>query len=460
MTEQGTPLWDIGVEDWGVERPTLAADISCDVLIVGAGYTGLWTAYYLTELAPHLDVVVAEAERVGYGASGRNGGWLSHLVPGNRRIYEKGPRGYEGLVHLQRATIGAVDEVLDVAARHGLAIDAQKGGNLVVARNEAGMERLRQRYGSDLHAGMTPGEVRMLTARQVRERIDVADTIGGFFAEPCARIHPGKLVRQLATLVENRGVRILERTRITDIKGHVCYANGMQVTTGSTLICTEGFSGPLLKRRTIIPIKSSMIATKQLSDSDWERIGWTAAECFSDTSHAFIYAQRTADGRIAVGGRGKPYEYGSRIDRRHLCHPQTQQALLNRLAQYFPGVRFEAEYAWSGVLGVSRDWCASVRYDPTSGIGASVGYAGHGVAPANLAARTLADLVLGRDSELSVLPLVDHRPPRWEPEPIRWVGVQTMYRLFRLADAREERRRAPSTSLIARAAGRLAGLDP
>jgi hypothetical protein len=110
--------------------------------------------------------------------------------------------------------------------------------------------------------------------------------------------------------------------------------------------------------------------------------------------------------------------------------------------------------------GVSRDWCASVRHDAATGIGAAVGYAGHGVTSANLAARTLADLVLARDTELTRLPLVDHRPPRWEPEPIRWVGVQSMYRLFRIADAREERRTARSTSLIARGAGRLAGLSP
>ncbi|WP_148573285.1 NAD(P)/FAD-dependent oxidoreductase [Nocardioides caldifontis] len=460
MTAQTPSLWDTGVEQWTKVRPALGSDISCDVLVVGAGYTGLWTAYYLSELAPHLDIVVAEAERVGYGASGRNGGWLSYLVPGNRQVYEKGPRGHEGLVRLQRQMVDAVDEVLDVADRSGLAIDARKGGNLVVAPNEAGMARLRLRYAADLRAGMATDEVRMLTAAEVAERVDVAGAVGGLYAEACARIHPGKLVRQLADLVESRGVRIFERTRITDVEEGVARSHHLRVQAGSTLICTEGFSGPLLGRRNVIPIRSTMIATQQLGDADWERIGWQEAECLSDTSHTFIYAQRTADGRIAVGGRGKPYEFGSRIDERQGCHPQVEQALLDRLTQYFPGVRFRADHAWSGVLGVSRDWCASVRYDRASSVGSSVGYAGHGVAAANLAARTLVDLVLGRDTERVALPLVDHRPPRWEPEPIRWVGVQTMYRLFRTADAREEKRGATSTSLIARAAGKLAGLSP
>lgn len=459
MAIQTPALWDTGVDQYTDGRTSLEADVSCDVLIVGAGYTGLWTAFYLTELAPHLDILVVEAEHVGSGASGRNGGWLSHLLPGNRGVYERGPRGHAGLVAFQRHMVGAVDEVLDIAARHHLDIDAKRGGNLVVAPNEAGMERLRARYAADLHAGLTPEEVRVLTRAEVRERVDVAGAVGGFFAAPCARVHPGKLVRQLARLVEHRGARIYEQTRVTDIEPHLARANGVQIIADRILICTEGFSGPLLGEREVVPIKSSMIATQPLTAQDWERIGWTGAECLSDTSHTFIYAQRTADGRIAVGGRGKPYTYGSRIDERQACHPDTQRALLDRLERYFPDCRFRAEHAWSGVLGVSRDWCASVRHDQDTGVGSSVGYAGHGVASANLAARSLVDLVLKRDSDLVRLPLVDHRPPRWEPEPIRWVGIHSMYRLFRTADAREERRGATSTSLIARVAGRFAGLS-
>jgi glycine/D-amino acid oxidase-like deaminating enzyme len=322
------------------------------------------------------------------------------------------------------------------------------------------MERLRRRHAADLHAGVTQDEVRMLTEREVRDRVDVAGAVGGFFAAPCARIHPGKLVRQLARLVEARGVRVYEQTRVTGVDPHAAVTAAGVVSAEHVLVCTEGFSGPLLGRREVIPIRSSMIATQPLTTAEWERIGWSGAECLSDTSHSFIYAQRTADGRIAVGGRGKPYEYGSAIDERHDCHPDTQRALLDRLEQYFPGVPFEADYAWSGVIGVSRDWCASVRHDPRTGIGAAVGYAGHGVASANLAARTLADLVLARETELVRLPLVDHKPRRWEPEPLRWIGVQSMYRLFRTADAREERRGATSTSLIARLGGKLAGLSP
>ncbi|MET0953960.1 MAG: FAD-dependent oxidoreductase [Aeromicrobium sp.] len=456
---QSTSLWDIGAEEHSHRRDALTDDTSCDVLIVGAGYTGLWTAYYLTELAPHLRIVVAEAEHVGYGASGRNGGWLSHLLPGNRNVFARGPRGPEGLVAFQRAMVEAVDHVLEVSATHGLEIDAHRGGNLVVAPNEAGLQRLRARHAADLRAGLTDEEVRLLTADEVRERVDVVAAVGGLYAAPCARIHPGKLVRQLARLVEARGVRLYEGTRVDRVEPRLAHTAAARISTEHILLCTEGFSGPLLGPRAVVPIRSSMIATQPLSAEEWSRIGWANAECLSDTSHTFIYAQRTADGRIALGGRGKPYEFASGIDGRHACHPDTQQALLDRLSLYFPDVHFQADYAWSGVLGVSRDWCASVRHDHRTGIGASVGYAGHGVAAANLAARTLVDLVLARDTDLVRLPLVDHRPPRWEPEPLRWAGIHAMYRLFRTADGREERRGATSTSLIARFAGRLAGLS-
>lgn len=454
-----TSFWDGAEEAHRRVRDPLTADTSCDVLIVGAGYTGLWTAYYLTELAPHLRIVIAEAEHVGYGASGRNGGWLSHLLPGNRNVFARGPRGSEGLVAFQRAMVEAVDHVLDVSATHGLEIDAHRGGNLVVAPNEAGMQRLRARHAADLRAGLTDEEVRLLTADEVRERVEVVAAVGGFYADPCARIHPGKLVRQLARLVEARGVRLYEGTRVDRVEPRLAHTAAAQISTEHILLCTEGFSGPLLGSRTVVPIRSSMIATQPLSAAEWSRIGWANAECLSDTSHTFIYAQRTADDRIALGGRGKPYEFASGIDERHACHLDTQQALLDRLSLYFPGVHFEADYAWSGVLGVSRDWCASVRHDHRTGIGASVGYAGHGVAAANLAARTLVDLVFARDTDLVRLPLVDHRPPRWEPEPLRWAGIHAMYRLFRTADGREERQGATSTSPIARFAARLAGMS-
>ena len=251
---------------------------------------------------------------------------------------------------------------------------------------------------------------------------------------------------------------IHERTRVDEVApGRVLTARG-ELAAGSVLVCTEGYGGPMLGRRSIIPINSSMIVTEPLPESDWRRIGWAGRECLSDAAHTFVYAQRTADGRIAIGGRGRPYRYGSGIAARGETHPRTVTELLGRLRAFFPGVSFAVAHAWSGVLGVTRDWCATVRYDAGRGIGLAAGYAGHGVTPAHVAGSTLADLVLGRESELVRLPWVDHHSPRWEPEPLRWLGVHGMYRLFRLADAWEERRGARRTAPLAHVGSRLADL--
>jgi glycine/D-amino acid oxidase-like deaminating enzyme len=338
-------------------------------------------------------------------------------------------------------------------------IDGVKSGNVVFAANEAGLARLQARRIADLRAGLEESEVRSLSVDEVRSRVKARNVAGGLFVKPVARIHPGKLVRNLALLLESRGVKIYEHTPVQTVDGRTAETPGGRVDADSVLVCTEGFSGPLLGKRRIVPIKSSMIATKPLTPEQWDAVGWDNEETLADTSHSYMYAQRTADGRIALGGRGKPYHYGAKVSPIGDCHPMIVAALLARLEHYFPGTAIEADYGWSGVLGVSRDWCATVSHDPETGVGSSTGYAGHGVGSANLGARILVDLILKRDTELTRSPLVNRRSPNWEPEPIRWTGIQTMYRLFRTADAWEERTHARKTSLIARFAKALTGMD-
>jgi glycine/D-amino acid oxidase-like deaminating enzyme len=445
-------------------RPALTASTECDVAIVGAGMTGLWTAYYLTQHAPGLRVVVLEAERAGFGASGRNGGWLSHLMPGNRAVYERGPGGRPAVAAFQRKLIEAVDEVLAILASNGIDADAVHGGNLCAATTAAALQRLRARRDADLHYGMAADEVLLLDAAEVGQRIAVSGAVGGLYYPCVARVNPAKLVLGLARLVESRGVTIYEHTPVRRIRPGTLEAPaaldvpGATVTAERVLICTEGYSGPLLGDRRLIPVNSSMIATEPLTADQWNRIGWAGRECLSDAAHTFVYAQRTADDRIAIGGRGRPYRFGSGTGGTGEIDQHTVDALVRRLTVFFPGIGFTVAHGWTGVLGVSRDWCAFVEYDAGSGIGTSAGYAGHGVTAANLGARTLADLVLSRDTDLTRLPWVRHQTRPWEREPARWLGVHAMYRMFRLADAWEESRRSQRTSVLARFGGRLAGL--
>jgi glycine/D-amino acid oxidase-like deaminating enzyme len=439
-------------------RAPLTTSTECDVAIVGSGMTGLWTAYYLTQHAPQLRVVVLEAERAGFGASGRNGGWLSHLMPGNRSVYARGPGGRPAVAVMQRKLIDAVDEVLAILASNGVDADAVHGGNLVAATTSAALERLRARRDADLRYGMAGDEVLLLDAAGVSERIAVSGAVGGLYYPCVARVNPAKLVLGLARLVESRGVTIYEHTPVRRIRQGGLEVPGATVTAADVLICTEGYSGRLVGDRRLIPVNSSMIATEPLTADQWDQIGWAGRECLSDAAHTFIYAQRTADDRIAIGGRGRPYRFGSGTGGIGEIDQHTVDQLARRLNTFFPGIDFSVAHGWSGVLGVSRDWCAFVEYDAGSGIGMSAGYAGHGVTAANLGARTLADLVLRRDTDLTRLPWVGHRPRPWEPEPARWLGVHVMYRMFRLADAWEERRRSARTSVLARFGGRLAGL--
>ena len=441
-------------------RSRLAADIEADVCIVGAGFTGLWTAYHLKRLQPALRIVVLEREIAGYGASGRNAGWLSPLVPGNRRVFAKHAGGREAAVTLQRRMLEAVDEVLDIIASERIDAAAIRSGNLVVARTEAAMHRLRNRLNADRAWGYRPDEGIEFSAEDVAERIRVRGAVGGLFYPTVGRIDPGGLVRGLAELVERLGVKIHEHSGVESISsGHARTKQGI-VRAEVILRCTEGYSSEIAPdaRRTI-PINSSIIVTEPLPSDVWEEIGWRKKELFSDAAHVFSYAQQTDDRRILIGGRGNPYHFRSGTGGEGIVDQRTVGSLTSRLRVMFPATqRFAVDHTWSGVLGVTRDWCASVRFDRRSGLGLAQGYAGHGVTSAYLAAKSLAETVQGISTGDASLPWVGRQTRQWEPEPVRWIGVHAMYRMFSYADWAEERSGASKTSFFARAGSRLAGL--
>ncbi|GAA1018353.1 FAD-dependent oxidoreductase [Acrocarpospora pleiomorpha] len=441
----------------GVPVPTepLAGDVQADVAIVGAGYTGLWTAYYLKKLDPALRVVVLEKEFAGFGASGRNGGWLAGLLPGSAARYAK-HHGRDTALRFQREMFAAVDEVIRVAHTEGIDADLVKGGLFNVARTPAQAARLRAEVVAQRSWGWTPEDVDLLSTREMTARINVEGALAASWSPHCARIQPALLARGLARAVRVLGVELHERTPVTEI------ARGRAVTPGGTvsadlvLRCTEGFTAAVPgHHRDWLPMNSSMIVTEPLDS--WDEIGWSGSELLGDMAHYYMYAQRTADDRIAFGGRGRPYLYGSRLDDRGHTHDWTVDALWRLLTSFFPAVKgARVEHAWSGVLGVPRDWCATVGLDRSTGLGWAGGYTGHGVTATNLAGRTLADLALGRDTDLTTLPWVGRRVRRWEPEPLRWLGVHAMYRLYRLADAREATG-TPRTSVLARIADMITG---
>lgn len=435
---------DIGMP---ARRPALAGDTTADVCIVGAGYTGLWAAYYLKRAQPGLDVLVVEKEFAGFGASGRNGGWLTGGFAWNHARYQQGSTeaSVRAMVH---AMNGTVDEVIGVAEAEGIEADILRTDELMVATNPAQCERMAAEVKHRRHWGEEE-RVWQIGAGEARARVAVPGVLGAMIVSRVARVQPAKLVLGLAAVVERMGVRIAEGTTVTAIdKGRVSTDRGV-VRAEVILRCTEGFTATLpAARREWLPLNSAQIVTAPLPDAVWREIGWGAHELFGDFNNAYCYCQRTREGRIAVGARGVPYRFGSAIDTNGAPDAETIRRLTEILYRHFPSAKpFGIDHAWCGVLGVPRDWCATVGLDPRTGIGWAGGYVGVGVSTANLAGRTLADLALGRTTELTALPWVNRRVRPWEPEPLRWLGVQGMYALLRSADRREEASAGPPSRL-------------
>ena len=420
------------------ERPALAGDRDADVAIVGAGYTGLWTAYYLAKADPTLRIVVLEAKTAGFGASGRNGGWCSALFPvSSRRLASLPGSSRDSAIELHRAMQATVNEIGLVTAAEGIDCDYHKGGTVVLARTPAQLARARAEVEAAHDWG--PGDLRFLTPEEVARKVRATKVLGATFTPHCAALHPGKLVRGLVAVVERLGVTIHENTPVKAIvPGHAITPYGVlraDVVVRATEGFTPGLNGQL---RTVAPVYSLMVATEPLDDATWDRIGLADRPTFSDHRHLIIYGQRTADGRLAFGGRGAPYHFGSRIKASYDEAPRVFSALRRTLRELFDGLDgVDFTHAWGGPLGVPRDWCASVGLDRGSGLAWAGGYVGDGVSTTNLAGRTLTDLILGRDTGLVRLPWVGHRSRRWEPEPVRWLGINAGLRAMTIADTEE-----------------------
>jgi glycine/D-amino acid oxidase-like deaminating enzyme len=403
-------------------------------------------------------VVVLEAEVAGFGASGRNGGWCSALFPKSLAALARLPGSSRAAALAQHEAMRAtVDEVLRVADAEGIDAQAHKGGTVVVARSLAQLRSARAEVEHARSWGRDEHDVRLLDAREARARLAAAGTVGATYTEDCAAIHPARLVRGLARAVERLGGTVHEQTRALGIEPHLVRTDRGTVRADVTVRATEGYTPGLDgERRTVAPVYSLVVATEPLPDDVWDRIGLAGRETFSDHRHLIVYGQRTADGRLVFGGRGAPYHFRSRT------HPGFDQepAVFARLRASATAMLPALEgvtwtHAWGGALGIPRDWCASVGLDRHTGLAWAGGYVGDGVGTTNLAGRTLRDLVLGHDTDLTRLPWVDHRSRRWEPEPLRWLGVNAGLRVMTLADAEERLTGRPS--VLARAMAPFVG---
>lgn len=434
----------------------LQRDTDSDVAIIGAGYTGLWTAYYLHRYQPGLRITIVDEHVAGYGASGRNGGWASALFPQDQ-LSIVAHAGLAAAQAMQQAMNHSVDEIGQVAREHGWDIDWAKGGTIVAARTLAQWDAMQRRSVELREAGID-SEEQLLDAERTMAIMHATKVLGGVYTPHCASIHPAKLVRRLAQHLVRAGIRLFEHSPALAIEPGIVRTPRGAIRARYVIRATEGYTSQIRgQRRTLLPFYSMMVATEPLPDSTWEQIGLLDRPTFSDGRRMVIYGQRTADGRIAFGGRGAPYSFGSKVDTSTDAHAGVHRMLEATVVDLFPALRSHRfTHAWGGILGIARDWRASVGLDPVSGVGWAGGYVGDGVGTSNLAGRTLAALITRRtDDPILELPWVDHRSRDWEPEPLRWLATTAGLKATEAADAWESRTGKPS--FLGRLVGSLTG---
>lgn len=423
-------------------RARLDADTHVDVAIVGGGLTGLWTAYYLQESAPSLTIAILEKEIAGFGASGRNGGWCSALFPASTESLEK-KHGRDAALRMRSAMIDTVSEVGRAASAAGIECDFAHGGTIAFARSAVQLAAARAEVAVAEHYGVD--DVRMLGATAVA---GAAKALDASFDASCARLHPGKLVRGLARVVESRGATIYEGTPVVSWEPNLVRTARATVSATTIVIALEGYGATLAQtHRKVLPLYSLMIATEPLDDATWDSMGIAHGQTFTDHRHLVIYGQRTADNRVAFGGRGARYHWGSSIRPEYDRVDSVFTHLHSTLVDLFPQTKDAAvTHQWGGPLGVPRDWHASASFDSSTGIAWAGGYVGDGLSTTNLAGRTLTDLITKTESALTALPWVNHRSRNWELEPARFLGANAGLLAMTVADAEEKFTEKPSVS--------------
>lgn len=439
-------------------RPRLDGSETADVAILGAGFTGLWTAYALLEREPSLRVVVLESEIAGFGASGRNGGWCYPGFPVTPSMLRE-RFGLAAAKAQAKAMHGAVDDVARVVAAEGIDCGFLMSGSLRLARGKHQIPAIEGSYRAAEAMGMADG-YQLLSAAEVAERVRVTDALAGIYHPHGAVVHPGRLVRGLARAVERKGGTIYERTPVTayhpgrDPRFDTPYGT---VRAKTLVLAGEAYLTRLEPlKRALIPVYSLIVLTEPIPEDRWAEIGWAGRELLASSRFTVDYLQRTEDGRILFGGRGAPYRMGSHITDEMDRHDPTHARLREMALEWFPALRgIGFSHAWGGPLGMPRDWMPTTSFDAANGVAGAWGYTGSGVSTANLSGRVLADLITGRATELTALPTVNHRSKTWEPEPLRWAGIRYVQEGFARLDAEAERTgKAPSGRSLVERLGR------
>ena len=414
-------------------RKSINKNESFDVAIIGAGFSGLWSAFNLKQFQPNLKIAVFEKEYVGFGASGRNGGWASAEYPtsSNRLIKENGLESYK---NLRTAITKSIDEIGEITKSNNWQIDYAKGGALLFARGNSQLSRISKEI-DDEH--------QLLNKSQTTELLNIPSAIGSVFTPHCAALNPFKLVRALADHLEKNGVVIYEQSNVSEIRDKQVEVNGFKVNCIFSIRATEAFTPRKWMGNRQIPIYSLMVATEPLSSEVIKEIRNTQRATFQEACHLITYAQITSDNRLALGGRGVRYKLFSRLSERSEIDNRMHSALERRARSWFPQIaNAKFEYRWGGAVALTRRWQAYLNFDQATGRAEIGGYVGDGVTLSYLVAKTLAEKM--SNIKTANLPFIDQGIGRWEPEPIRYLAVNAGFKATVLADYEEKITKRPS----------------
>ena len=437
-------LWcDAAINDAAPrEKPT--SDIETDIAIIGAGFSGLWTAYYLKKLIPNSQIVIIDANQVGFGASGRNGGWCSGFLPNSiDELAEM--HGRELAIEMYRQSFATLDEIETVLVNESIDCDFHRGGTICGATNSVQGTRVTNEITKFHHFGFTEDDIRQISQSEVERRINVSNIQLASYTPHCAVTHPAKLVNGLARVVEQLGVKIYENSPVTQYQSGSIQTNHATCRAQVIIRATEGFTPSIKKhRRTLAPLYSYMIATSPLTERQLQILGWENRETYHDARNMIIYCQLTADKRIAFGGRGAPYHFASRTKPSYDAHPLIHEKICNSMRDVFEKIGdVDITHKWGGPLGVPRNWNPSVNFDARTGLGSLGGYVGDGVAASNLAARTMAHLIADDNHELTDLAWVNNQSRKWEVEPLRYFGINGLLKISESIDSYESKTNRP-----------------
>jgi glycine/D-amino acid oxidase-like deaminating enzyme len=440
----------------GVELcPQLAGARDADVVIVGGGYTGMWTARQVKQLEPEASVVLLEADRCGYGPSGRNGGFCNLMwfsLPNMR-----GRWGDEGALAVARAAEAAAVGIGEFCADEKVDAWYRQGGYLQVSTAESHDGVWADALAACRELGVGE-EIQPLSPAQVAERCASPAFRGGAFYPRAATVQPARLAFGLRERLRACGVEVYERSPVTSLAGDGGVVEARTATgsvrAGSAVIAlgsaAKTAGGPFHNR---LSIASSHIVLTEPVPELLEQVGWTGGECITDSRALVDYFRTTPDGRIAFGWGGGHIAMGARLHGRSELDPAIVAETAARLSEYFPGLAGKAiTHAWGGPIDASPTHLPLVLPLRGNRAFAAAGYTGNGVGPSHMVGRTLAALALDRRDDHSRLAFVDPSPPKVPPEPFHWLGGEAIRAGIRRKESAElaGRRPDPVSSLLAR----------